>query len=282
MQARGSTRGSIAASVADAVQSIRRRSDLSPPTAIVLGSGLGGLAEQIEDPVAISYGDIPGFSESSSVGHRGELIIGRIEGHEVVVMAGRLHRYEGLSIDQVAFPIRVMAALGSTRLIISNAAGGLKPTVRVGDVVVIADHINWLGSVGPAQPCEPVIPGLRRGDVYDHQLARLAMRVALARGVRAVLGTYLATTGPSYETRSEIRMMRRFGADVVGMSTAPEAQAGASEKMRVLGISLVTNVANPDRRVKADHLEVVEAGRAAQTKMGSLVRGVLDCDRRPD
>jgi purine-nucleoside phosphorylase len=260
-----------------AVDSVRALCDLPPSVAIILGSGLGGLADRIEEQTVISCAEIPGCKRASASGHRGQLILGRLESMPVVAMAGRLHRYEGCSNDEVAFPVRLMSALGATRLIVSNAAGGISPLLRVGDVVVIRDHINLLGGTFQC-PGFPPLPAPRRlGEVYDAALSALAIRVAVEQGFTARPGTYLATLGPSYETRAEIRMMRRWGADVVGMSTVPEVLAAAAAKMRVLGLSIVTNVANPDRPVVADHAQVLEAGLAAEVKLEAIVRAVVGC-----
>ncbi len=254
---------------------LRPYSDPRPVAAIILGSGLGGLAQAIEQPTTIPYQDIPGFRTSSAKGHRGELIIGKLENRTVIAMAGRLHRYEGWSNDDIAFPIQLMATLGADRLIVSNAAGGVSPKLSVGDIVVIRDHINWIG--GHSQRNRDIVAPcpLRQSAIYDETMASIALRVAVKEGFNAFPGTYLATLGPTYETRSEYRMMRRIGADVAGMSTVPEVLAAASINMRILGLSMVTNVANPDVAVVADHGEVLAAGQAAAGKMESIVRAVL-------
>ena len=256
----------------------------SPRVAIILGSGLGGLADRIAADAVIPYRELPGFGTSSASGHRGQLVLGRLDSVEVVAMAGRFHRYEGWSSEQIAFPVRLMHALGARTLIVSNAAGGVNPKRRVGDIVVIRDHLTWLGVQQPPQADSPSVSAAaesirRGGQVYDRELSQLAMQIAIEHRFDAYFGTYLATLGPNYETRAEYRMMRRIGADVVGMSTVPEVLAAADVKMRTLGLSMVSNVANPDRAVKADHADVLEAGRAAETKMEAIVRGVL-CQER--
>ena len=258
-----------------AVHVVCQRADLRPRVAIILGSGLGGLADRIEHSTCIPFGDIPGFGTSSASGHRGQLILGELESTQVVVMAGRIHRYEGWSNDQVAFPVRLMAAIGCERLIVSNAAGGVSPKLGVGDIVVIRDHINMMGGRTNWDQDRHVPALTRQGDLYDSAMSRVAMEVAVGKQFSAYEGTYLATLGPTYETRSEYRMMRRIGADVVGMSTVPEVLAAARVNLRVLGLSMVSNVANPDRPLKADHAEVLEAGRRAEVKMEAIVRGVL-------
>ncbi len=273
-----------------------------PVTGIILGSGLGGLADQIRDPVAVRYKDIPGFGVSSAGGHRGELILGAIEAVPVIAMAGRFHRYEGWSNEQVSFPVKLMARLGAQQLIVSNAAGGVNPKFCVGDIVVIRDHLNFMGCcnfqgsggmrnsdsppdqkssefcIGPEhqQKVDADCPGLMRGnEIYDSELSRIAFQVGVRDGFNVYPGTYLATLGPNYETRSEYRMMRRIGADVVGMSTVPEVLAGSAAGMQILGLSMVSNVANPDQPSKADHAEVLEVGISAAVKLESIVREVL-------
>ena len=273
-------------SIAAAAKAIQRRFAGNPSVAIILGSGLGGLADQIVNATCIPYTEIPGFGTSTASGHRGQLILGEFESKTVVAMAGRFHRYEGWSNAQVAFPVRVMAELGASTLIATNAAGGVSPKLAVGDLVVIRDHINLMGgtfdrpisvesngvlSAAFSQETGP----LRHTSVYDDSLAERALRVGVDQNFEVSSGTYLATLGPNYESRSEYRMMRRLGADVVGMSTVPEVLAAIRVKMRVLGVSMVSNVANPDQPLKADHAEVLAAGQAAAVKLESIVRSVV-------
>ncbi|GAA5508368.1 purine-nucleoside phosphorylase [Novipirellula caenicola] len=271
--------------VDQAAQFLRRQSDRVPAVAIILGSGLGGLAEKIQYPVAVPFPDIPGFAASTASGHRGQLILGELEQTLVVAMAGRFHRYEGWSRAEVSFPVHVMARLGATQLVVSNAAGGVNPKLKVGDIVVIRDHLDFMrGGFGvanlpsfhldvPADVSE--VSPLRHGDVYDRELSAIAMQASRESNFAAYEGTYLATLGPNYETRAEYRMMRRIGADVAGMSTVPEVLAAANLGMRTLGLSMVSNVANPDSAVAASHDEVLAAGRAAEGKMEAIVRAVL-------
>jgi len=261
--------------LAAAVDFVRQRVDASPRVAIILGSGLGGLADRIKKATCIPYGEIPGFGTPSASGHRGQLILGELESSKVVAMAGRFHRYEGWSNDQVAFPVQLMSAIGAECLIASNAAGGVSPKLRVGDIFVIRDHINLIGGAAIGAQANHARWLVRHSDFYDSAMSRVALEVAIEEQFNAYEGTYLATLGPTYETRSEYRMMRRIGADVVGMSTVGEVLAAAQVKMRVLGLSMVSNVANPDRPMKTDHAEVLEAGRAAEVKMEAIVRGVL-------
>lgn len=267
----------------------------STGTAIVLGSGLGSLADKIESPRAIPFAEIPGFARSTAGGHRGQLVFGSLAGEPVVAMAGRLHRYEGWTNQQVTFPIRVMRALGAKRLIASNAAGGVNPKLCVGDIVVITDHIDWLhpgrqtlpeprplsASALPESDRAQAIRDMdefllqRKARVYDPNLAAIAMSAARNGGFTAVKGTYLATLGPTYETRAEYRMIRHMGADVVGMSTVCEVLVAADLGMSVLALSVVSNVADPDRANVADHAEVLEAGDAAAAKLEGIVGRVI-------
>lgn len=261
------------------VQRLRLGGSGTPASAaVILGSGLGPWASKLETPVSIPYPEIPGFATTTAAGHRGELIAGRIDDATVVAMAGRFHRYEGHGTDDVMFPVRLLANLGIPRLIVTNAAGGLNPNYAVGDLVVVSDHIDRLASRRRLDdPIRRPVTGLptRRGPVYDPKLSRAAVAAGLAGRFVVHRGTYFATTGPTYETRAEYRMMRRFGADVVGMSTVPEAIAGADAGMRVLAVSIVSNVANPDRPSTTDHQEVLMAGRSAMVKMETLLREVI-------
>lgn len=272
-----------------AAQLVRTAFPEQPTTGIILGSGLSGLADEIRDGVRIKYADLPGLVCTTAAGHRGELICGTLDGVKMIAMAGRLHRYEGRSDDQVTFPVRLMSALGVGRLIVTNAAGALNPMLNVGDIVVISDHIDlakarshWLVSGRlehwPQLAHESVQHRLlsKTGcDLYDRSLRRLALRAARQGDFPASLGVYLATLGPTYETRAEYRMMRSFGADVVGMSTAPEVRAAFVLGMRVLGLSLVSNVARPDAPQVTDHQEVLAAGHAAASRLRSIIAAVL-------
>jgi len=297
-----------------ALATIRQQSDLVPQFAIILGSGLGGVVDHIEDPVVLSFADIPGFMTSTAGGHRGQLVLGTIGGVAVVAMAGRLHRYGGWTTDQVTFPVRVMRALGATRLIVSNAAGGVQPRLVVGDIVVIHDHVDWMtgrpylrfhsspttatqpdlandqahatatnGGQPNGEPSnlaepprwQPIDVPRRSPQVYDPSMMATAFAAARRGRFTAHPGVYLATLGPNYETRAEYRMMRRLGADVVGMSTVPEVLTAASLGMRILALSMVSNVACPDAPRQALHAEVLAAGRQAEPRMLQIVTAVL-------
>lgn len=266
-----------------ATRVVADRSGLDPSgepasAAVILGSGLGPWVSKLDSPVSIPFAKIPGFAKTTAAGHRGELVVGRVDGATVVVMAGRFHRYEGHDTDDVTFPVRLLANLGIPRLVVTNAAGGLNPNYEVGDLVVVSDHIDRL--TGRRRPDHrPELPATgvptRRGPVYDRELSRAAIAAGLAGRFVVHRGTYFATTGPTYETRAEYRMMRRLGADVVGMSTVPEVITGADAGMRVLAVSTVSNVANPDRPSTTDHEEVLVAGRSAVVKMETLLREVI-------
>lgn len=268
--------------ISEAVEAIRNRiGDHAPRVAVVLGSGLGGFAAAIEQPRSLAYREIPYFARSTASGHRGEIVagfLGRKKPVPVVAMAGRLHCYEGWTVDQVTFPVCVLAALGTEVLILSNAAGGLNPNYRVGDIMVIRDHINFMHRRWTAVDDQNDMEMEDRRilhDPYDPMLSAVALRAARRGDFAAWEGTYLATLGPSYETRAEYRMMRRIGADAVGMSTVPEVIAAARQGMRVLAISMISNVARPDVRVETSHQQVLEAGRHAEPRIGQMVAAVV-------
>ena len=250
-----------------------------PRVATILGSGLGNLADYIEDAIAIDYSDIPNWGQSWIAGHSGQLIFGWLDSQPVIAMSGRFHRYEGWTTEQVSFPVRVLAAIGSHTLIVSNAAGGLNPKYRVGDIVVIRDHIDMLHG-RPGQRFDyGIYPPQTRSDAplrgaspYDQTLSEKALETARLNGFPAHSGTYLATLGPSYETRAEYRFMRKIGADVVGMSTVPEVLQAQRIGMRVLGMSMVSNIARPDAPQRTDHADVLAAAQIAEPRMRAIVR----------
>jgi len=272
------------ATLAAAVEAVRRRSDLRPRAAIILGSGLGELADEVTAAVRIDYADLPGFGCSTAAGHRGQLLLGKLDGVEVVLMAGRFHRYEGHSDAAVTFPVRLMAALGARRLIVSNAAGGLNPLLNVGDIVVLTDHLD-LGRrleqplAAPPAAVESDFGARERtaaaGALYDRALIQVALAAARAGDFHASPGIYLAALGPTYETRAEYRMMRGFGADVVGMSTAPEVAVAKRLGMEVLGLSVVSNVAQPDLPQPTSHEEVLAVGHRAAANLRKIIAAAL-------
>ena len=258
-----------------------RLAERQPKIAIVLGSGLGGLADELQEAVAISYGEIPGFAPSTVAGHAGQIVAGKLAGQSLLAMQGRFHFYEGHDMAQVVFPIRLMRALGITTLIVTNAAGGLNPAYKPGDLMGIADHIFLPGMTG-ANPLRgpndesvgPRFPGMV--NAYPTDLLELAQSAATKLGITFHQGVYVMLTGPNFETRAEMRMLRAWGADAVGMSTAPEVVAAVHGGMRVLGISTITNSLKPDTtQESANHAEVLEVGREAGPRLTALVKAIL-------
>jgi purine-nucleoside phosphorylase len=262
-----------------AVETIRKHTAIEPRVGVILGSGLGALADEMRDATVIRYEDIPGFPRSTVHGHRGELAIGYLSDTPVVVMRGRFHFYEGYDMHQVTFPVRVMHALGCQVLIATNAAGGLRPDWPVGELMCITDHIFMPGLAGhnPLRGANDDRLGVRFPPMlhaYTPELRQLAHDVAQQQGTSLQDGVYVMVAGPSFETGAELRLCRTLGADVVGMSTAPEVIVAAHAEMRVLAISLVTNQALPDGS-PANHEEVIEAGNAARPRFGGLLKGIL-------
>ena len=252
------------------------RIDFTPRVLVILGSGLGALADRVEGAFAIPFGDVPGLAASQVEGHKGRFIAGRLDRAEVLFMQGRLHMYEGHPPETVAAPVRAAAALGVKTMIVSNAAGGVNRRLRPGDLMLIDDHINlmWQNPLtGRAREGEPRFPDM--SEPYDRGLQELAGRIALEQGLMLVRGTYLAVTGPSYETPAEVRMYERMGADAVGMSTVPEVIAARANGMRVLGFSLITNLASGYSNQPLSHAEVIEAGANASAAFGQLIRGII-------
>ena len=267
--------------VMEATAAVQSRSSLKPDVGVILGSGLGDLAVEVQDATAIPYEEIPHFLRSTVVGHAGRLLIGKLENVPVVVMQGRFHFYEGYTMQALTLPVRVMRMLGAHTLIVTNAAGGINAAYRPGDFMLIRDHINFLGLAG----MNPLIgPNDERlGDrfpplakAYDAELRTLARTVA-AQWPEITLheGVYAQVAGPSYETGAELRFLHTAGADAVGMSTAPEVVVARHMGMRVLGISLITNMATGDDTEEVNHAEVLTAADAARPKFAALVRGIL-------
>lgn len=258
---------------------IAGRIGVTPRTALVLGSGLGALADEIEQATIIPYGEIPGFPKSTVHGHRGELAVGLLAGHPVAVMRGRFHFYEGYTMQEVTFPIRVLRALGCETLIATNAAGGLRPEWQVGNLMRLRDHIFFPGLAGHHPLVGPNDDrlGVRFPPVvgaYDEGLAQMAREAAAEAGTTLREGVYAMVSGPAFESGAELKMFQILGADAVGMSTAPEVLVARHGGMRVLAISLITNLALPDG-APANHEEVLEAGEAAKPAFSAVIRGVL-------
>lgn len=249
-----------------------------PEVAIVLGTGLGGLAREIEVEATISYADIPGFPLSTVESHAGRLLFGTLGGKSVVAMQGRFHRYEGYSLQQVTFPVRVLKALGAKTLVVSNACGGMNPLWEPGDLMLIADHINFLGDSPLIGPNDDRI-GARFPDMsvpYDEELRALTRLVASEQKTVLREGVYVAVAGPNLETRGEYRMLRGFGADVVGMSTVPEVTVAVHAGMRVLGLSIITDQCLPDALEPALLEAIIATANRAEPKLTALVVGVLE------
>jgi purine-nucleoside phosphorylase len=264
--------------MAAAAAAVRRHTQVEPAVGIILGTGLGRLAEEIERDATIDYGDIPGFPLSTVESHHGRLIVGRLAGRAVVAMQGRFHFYEGYSMQQITFPVRVMHELGVRTLIVSNACGGMNPLYRRGDLMIIEDHINLLGDnplIGPNDDSlGPRFPDM--SEPYSHELIALAETVALERRIRVHKGTFVAVPGPNLETRAEYRFLRTIGADVVGMSTVPEVIVARHMNMSVFGISIITDECFPDSLHAVDVQEIIAAASAAEPKMTAVITGVVE------
>lgn len=266
----------------EAVAAIRQATAVQPKVAIVLGSGLSALAEAVQQPVAIDFGDIPHFPVSSIPGHRGRLVLGELEGQAVAVMQGRTHYYEGYSIHQVTLPIRVLRLLGVETLILTNAAGGLNKSFHSGDLMLIVDHINLVGMAGTNPLRGPNDPQLGprfldMSTAYNRELRGLALQSAAAEGIPMHQGVYVGLAGPTFESPAEVRFLRLLGGDAVGMSTTSETVVARHGGMRVLGISGISNVAidQLDGHSEASHEEVLAAGALLTPRMTAVIRGVL-------
>lgn len=266
----------LAADVQEAVQVVRTHTDRQPEIALVLGSGLSGLADIAEDTTVIAAEELPGYPSSSVAGHHGRLIFGTLAGRAVVFVQGRVHRYEGLSPRTITFPIRLVHALGARRLLLTNAAGGINYGFRPGMLMFIEDHINLAFSnplSGPNVDGGPRFPDMSAP--YDPEWLARAEQIALELGIATRRGTYLWTLGPSYETPAEIRAFRRLGADAVGMSTVPETLQAVYLGMKVLGISTITNLGSGMGHAVLDHAEVLEVGRMVRADLQRLVHAIV-------
>ena len=256
---------------------VRAQFGLRPKAALILGTGLGGLAREIDVAVTIEYGDIPYFPLSTVESHVGRLLCGKLAGKTVIAMQGRFHRYEGYSLQQVTFPVRVLRALGAETLIVSNACGGLRPDWQTGDLMLISDHLNLLGDnplIGPNDPAlGPRFPDM--SDPYNKNLRALARTVAGEKGIPVREGVYAAVTGPSLETRAEYRALRTLGADVVGMSTVPEVIVAVHGGMRVMGCSIITDLCLPDTLEPVSLEQILTVAGRSEPFLTSLVAGVV-------
>ncbi|HRL12684.1 MAG TPA: purine-nucleoside phosphorylase [Aggregatilineales bacterium] len=267
---------------AEAVKAIRSMTDLTPRIGLVLGSGLGGLADAVESPVVIPYGDIPGWPRSTVHGHSGRLVIGHLEGVPVLVQQGRAHFYEGYTPQQITFPIRVMHHLGIKTLILTNAAGGVNKAYAAGDIMMLNDHINFVGMSGNNPLMGPNDDSLGprflgMSQTYDRELRQRAQAVARDAGIALHEGVYVCLSGPTFETPAEIRMMRAIGGDAVGMSTVHEVLVARHANMRVLAFSSITNVGIDavDTTQDTNHDEVLEVGKVIVPRLTQLLRGVI-------
>jgi purine-nucleoside phosphorylase len=267
----------------EALAFIKTRSALVPRVGLILGSGLGPLAEGVDNAVSIPYGEIPHFRDSTVPGHSGRLVVGTLAGQRVVVMQGRTHFYEGYSMREITFPVRVMHLLGIEVLIVTNAAGGLSSEFVPGELMLIVDHINFVGMAGHNPLMGPNDPALGprfpdMATVYDSELRMTARQVAKAASIPLHEGVYVCLAGPSFETPHEVQFLRAIGADAVGMSTVPEVIVARHMGARVLGISGITNVhsTDPSRPRETTHEEVLEAGRIIAPRMMQLVHGILE------
>ena len=264
--------------VESAAAAVRAHCRTVPEVALVLGTGLGDLATKIDIEAAVPYADIPGFPTATVETHAGRLLIGRLGGRPIVAMQGRFHRYEGYSLQQVTFPVRVLHALGAQSLIVSNACGGMHPLWQPGDLMLLADHINLLGD-NPLVGANDDRLGVRFPDMsapYDEGLRALAREVAASQGTVLREGVYVAVAGPNLETRAEYRMLRAVGADVVGMSTVPEVIVAVHAGMRVLGLSIITDQCLPDALAPADVATIIATAQRAEPRLTALVCGLLE------
>lgn len=263
--------------VQEAAEKIRSKWQATPHAGIILGTGLGGLTQHIQEEASLEYDEIPNFPRSTATSHRGRLVCGKLGALSVMAMEGRFHMYEGYGLDQITLPVRVMKALGAKLLVVSNACGGMNPYYACGDIMLIDDHINLLGAnpliginddrLGPRFPdmCEP----------YDKRLIERALEVARRENIVAHKGVFVAVSGPNLETRAEYRFLRMIGADVVGMSTVPEVIVAVHCGLKVVGFSIVTDMCLPDALEPADVPKIIATANAAESKLTKLVLGVL-------
>lgn len=260
-----------------AAEKIREATRAEPRAALVLGTGLGGLAEAVDERAEVTYAEIPGFPTATTEGHAGRLVTGRLEGVPVAAMDGRFHRYEGHALDRIGFPIRVLRELGAELLVVSNICGCMNPLWETGDVVLLTDHINLMGDnplIGPnVDEQGPRFPDM--SEPYDAELRSWAEEEALEMGVGLREGVYAAVTGPSLETAAEYRMLRTAGADLVGMSTVPEVIVASHVGLRTLGLAVVTDMALPDALEPVDVEEILATARDTAPVLSELVRRVL-------
>ncbi|MBP6178943.1 MAG: purine-nucleoside phosphorylase [Anaerolineales bacterium] len=268
------------AQIDEAAQAIKKQISVQPIVGIILGSGLNGLADSVQNPVRIPYSSIPNFPVSTVHGHVGQFVIGELEGRPVLVMQGRIHYYEGYTMGQVTLPVRVMQRLNIPSMIVTNAAGGVHPDFQPGDVMLITDQLNLMGMSGLNPLMGPNLDeiGTRFPDMsqpYDREYCDLARKVAKENGITLREGVYAGLSGPSFESPADLRFLRLAGADAVGMSTVPEVIIARHGNMRVLGLSGVSNKANLDGSTITTHEEVIEAGKVITPKVEKIIRAIL-------
>ena len=259
---------------------IKKQIKLEPRVGMILGSGLGPLADSVESQIVIDTADVPGWPRSTVVGHAGRLVFGMLEGQPVMVMQGRAHYYEGHTIQSIGLPIRVMQRLGAEFLFVTNAAGAVAPDYQPGDLMLLTDHINLMGMAGLTplrgpnlDEFGPRFPDMSRA--YDRELMEIAREVAKADSIPMHEGVYICLAGPSFETPADLRFLRGIGVDAVGMSTVPEVNVARHGGMRVMGVSGISNKANLDGETITTHEEVLEAGQVIVPRLTALIRGVL-------
>ncbi len=264
--------------IQETIEAIRHHTKMEPGIGIILGTGLGGLVKEINKEVEISYADLPHFPVSTVESHEGKLIFGTLAGKQVVAMQGRFHLYEGYTMRQITFPVRVMKFLGVNTLLVSNACGGMNPLYRKGDLMIMTDHINLLGDNPLIGPNHDEL-GLRFPDMsepYSNELIELAEQVAIDKKVKVQKGVYVAVSGPNLETKAEYRFLRMIGADVVGMSTVPENIVANHMGMRVLGMSVVTDECFPDSLEPANVVDIIATANKAEPNLTTIMKHVVE------
>jgi purine-nucleoside phosphorylase len=272
----------LAQQIQEAVIAVRSHWSGKPHAGVILGTGLGSVAGQIETEAKLDYTDIPHFPRSTVIGHAGQLVCGKLQGVPVIAMEGRFHAYEGYTYQQITFPVRVMRALGAEMLIVSNACGGLNPQFGLGDIMVIEDHINLMGGnplIGPNDDAiGPRFPDMCRP--YDLDLIDRSLEIARQENFAAHKGVYAAVTGPNLETRAEYRFLRTIGADVVGMSTVPEVLVAVHAGLRVIGLSVITDMCMADALKPAKIEEIIAVAATAEPKLRAIVLGILEREKK--
>lgn len=262
--------------IQETAEFLKKRMTSQPETAIILGSGLGKLVDEIDVETEMPYSEIPNMPVSTVEGHSGKLLFGKLGGKEILAMQGRFHYYEGYSMKEVTFPVRVMYELGIKNLFVSNAAGGMNPAFKVGDLLVLTDHINMFPENplrGKNFPTGPRFPSMHQA--YDHEFISIVEDAASRLGIKIFKGVYIGTAGPTFETPAEYKMFRTLGADAVGMSTVPEVIVAVHCGIRVFGISVITDLGGFDEAVAVSHEEVQEAANAAQPRMTALMKELI-------